>query len=313
MLLSYLTLWALTASTCLSSSFIPFITEMPIPPVIDMRNGGQVNMILGMTTEHKWGTGGNNLNGTVYGFGFDKKRYNSDDKYYSKDIHSYYSSEVVYPGPTILAARDVAFKINWINDLKAPHLLDENIEPSLLFGPSSCYPNCGIPAVIHTHGLESPAKFDGLPLDVFYQGEMQSNLYYNSQSPRTLVYHDHAIGLTRLNVWSGLLGLYLITDEKLEKSLNLDLDFDISFVIQDKIISSNGSLKYPLPFCNAAATKWTPEALGDVNLVNGAIMPFVRVPRQQSRLRLVNGANARTYNLSIPFFESCLVIATEGT
>lgn len=66
------------------------------------------------------------------------------------------------------------------------------------------------------------------------------------------------------------------------------------------MISDDGSLLYPFSTCDQN-TKWVPEAFGNVNVVNGVVMPYVRAPSKKCRLRLVNGANSRTYNLAIPF------------
>ena len=129
-------------------------------------------------------------------------------------------------------------------------------------------------------------------------------------------------------MWAGLGGFYIIQDQKFESENGLNLDCDIPLLIQDRIISENGSLLYPPSTCDEN-TKWIPEAFGNVNVVNGVVMPYVRAPSKKCRLRLVNGANARTFNLTIPFhgkfnvlfyekkilyfdIDSCIVIASQG-
>lgn len=151
------------------SFWVPFSTELPIPSIIDMRHGGEITLMMKKIDRHYWG--GDKF-GHVLGYGV-----------------ADYGAEAEYPGPTILAARNVPFKINWRNEMFGEHILKDNVEPSLLYGPTKCYPSCGIPSVVHTHGLEAPAEYDGLPLDVIYAGEEKESIYYNSQSGRTLLYH----------------------------------------------------------------------------------------------------------------------------
>ncbi len=69
--------------------------------------------------------------------------------------------------------------------------------------------------------------------------------YDNQQSSRALWYHDHAIGLTRLNIYAGLAGLYLIHDWH-EQSLNLPSGkYEIPLLLQDRSFREDGSSAYP--------------------------------------------------------------------
>ena len=69
--------------------------------------------------------------------------------------------------------------------------------------------------------------------------------YPNCQPSTTLWYHDHALGITRLNVYAGLAGFYLIRDEA-EKALNLPQgEFEIPLMLQDRLFHRDGSLYYP--------------------------------------------------------------------
>jgi spore coat protein A len=59
------------------------------------------------------------------------------------------------------------------------------------------------------------------------------------------VYYDHCLGITRLNVYAGLSGFYLIRDE-VEKSFNLPTgDYEISLMLRDRLFHRDGSLTTP--------------------------------------------------------------------
>lgn len=220
-------------------------------------------------------------------------------------------STISFPGPTILAAKNVPLQITWYNNISGPHILDAYIEPSLMAPPASCYPGCGVPLITHVHGMEVPAENDGVPYQAVYYGNNRTDTYNNSQMSSTHLYHDHAMGLTRLNSWSGLLGGFIISDPNSMVEQQMHTTCDIPLVITDTIISPNATLLYPTNDCTLQQTKWVPESYGTVNAVNGIVMPFVNVPQQQCRLRLINGANSRNFGLNIPFFDTCKVIASD--
>jgi FtsP/CotA-like multicopper oxidase with cupredoxin domain len=269
-----------------------YTSELKIPKVIDMRNGGTLNMVIG-EGRHSWSGGYTNKPARIYG--------------YAKQ-----GDEPTYPGPTILASADVPIKVNWVNNISGKHILDKYVEKSLVLGKSACYPKCGVPAIVHIHGLETPAISDGLPTYTFSYNKTKTDYYSNNQLSSTMVYHDHAMGLTRLNVWAGMIGTYIIQDIKKEKELNMNVECDIPIMIQDKLIEQDGSISYAESPCNLQHTKWAPESYGSVNLVNGVVMTFVNVPQQQCRLRLINGANARAYKINIPFYNKCYLVAKDS-
>ncbi|KAJ7541813.1 hypothetical protein O6H91_10G077900 [Diphasiastrum complanatum] len=114
-----------------------------------------------------------------------------------------------------------------------------------------------------------------------------------------LWYHDHTVGITRLNVYAGLVGIYFINSPS-EKGYNLPIsDFEIPLLIQDKQFYANGSLNFPnvgdSPLIHPV---WCPEFFGDTILVNGKAWPYLNVQRQLYRFRILNAANARFFILS---------------
>ncbi|RLN78286.1 hypothetical protein BBJ28_00026193, partial [Nothophytophthora sp. Chile5] len=284
------------ALTNLKSDWDAYTSQLVIPDVIDMTGGGHIDMQIGRTT-HNWtdSTSGEDtvVSGEIYGYALK-------------------NATPAFPGPTIKVAKGVPISVAWYNELPVPHLLDDSVESTIAIAESHCYPYCGVPTVVHVHGLESPAKYDGLPLRTIYQNQSQNFVYLNNQSASTRLYHDHANGLTRLNVWAGLMGIYIIQDADTEAAINVDVDTDLPLMIADRLINDSGSLMYSDDNCQAGVTRWVPESYGSVNTVNGVVMPFTEVPPAQVRLRIANGANARHYNLTVPFASQCQLIAKDS-
>ncbi|KAG1684883.1 hypothetical protein DVH05_010201 [Phytophthora capsici] len=279
------------ALTDLKTDWEAYVSALTIPEVIDMTGGGSIDMQIARST-HNW-TNDGSISGAIYGYALK-------------------NSTPTSPGPTIKVARGVPINVTWYNQLEAPHLLQESVQYTLTQHASACYPYCGVPVVTHVHGLESPARFDGLPFLSIYKNQSQEFQYLNNQSASTKTYHDHSNGLTRLNTWAGLMGAYIITDPDLEEKLNLNIETDIPLILTDRLISNSGMIMYSDDNCNEGATVWVPESFGSVNLVNGVVMPYLEVPPAQVRFRLVNAANARHYNLTIPFPDKCQLVATDS-
>ncbi|OQR93637.1 Zinc (Zn2)-Iron (Fe2) Permease (ZIP) Family [Achlya hypogyna] len=274
-------------------AFSAFSTPVAIPDIVDLRAGGSVKINIGQVDAHSWGRGVPTT--TVYGYGVEGKA-------------------MTHPGPTLLAKKGVPVSVEWINTLgSSKHLLGRFIEPSLLLSQSSCFPNCGIPVVTHVHGHESPPQFDGLPHYSIYKNQSFTARYNNNQSASTKVYHDHALGLSRLNMWAGLIGMYIIQDEALDGAYNLANMTDIPLILADKIIDPSGKLLYTsVVTCPIIGTLWMSESWGAVNTVNGVVMPYVEVGQEMVRFRVANMANSRHYHLVIPFADRCRLVATDS-
>ncbi len=120
-----------------------------------------------------------------------------------------------YPGPTIEAFRGERVEVIWENRLPAEHLF--KVDPHI---HGAMPPTPEVRTVPHLHGARTSSQSDGLPEDWFIPGKKVRYIYPNDQQAATLWYHDHAVGITRLNVYAGLSGLYLLRDAE-EKSLDL--------------------------------------------------------------------------------------------
>ncbi len=227
-----------------------------------------------------------------------------------------------YPGPTIEAERGVPIDITWTNDLVDPstgapltHFLpvDQTLHWADPFGVGhSMDPYYGpVPTVVHLHGGETEPESDGHP-DAWFtpgfvikgEGWMKDTYrYHNEQPPTTLWYHDHALGITRLNVYAGLAGFYLLRDPEFEEDLGLPSgEYEREVVIQDRLFHADGSLAYPSVGINPEHPYWTPEFFGDFIVVNGKVWPYMEVEPRKYRFRLLNGSNARFYDLKLVDF-----------
>jgi FtsP/CotA-like multicopper oxidase with cupredoxin domain len=211
-----------------------------------------------------------------------------------------------YPGPTIEAGVGEPVSVVWINDLRdgdgelrSEHLLEVD---TCLHGPDLAGPTARI--VTHLHGGHTPWTSDGHPLATILPGERQTFTYPNQQEPATLWYHDHALGITRLNVYLGLAGFYLLRDS-IELALPLPAgNHEVPLVLQDRLIGADGVLQYP--------ALWQEQVFGDRILVNGKVWPYLEVDRGWYRLRLLNGANGRTFTLALSGGLPLVVIGTDG-
>ena len=207
-----------------------------------------------------------------------------------------------WPGPTIEAQNGQPLTINWSSKLPTRHLLpvDHSIH-----GAESSIPE--VRNVAHVHGACVLPDDDGYP-DAWFtaNGEhgpkfnRRQSSYPNCQPATTLWYHDHSMGITRLNIYAGLSGFYLIRDEA-EKSFNLPSgEFEIPLMLQDRLFHRDGSLYYPKVVNGPKEHPiWVQELYGDFNCVNGKVTPFLEVEPRKYRFRILNAANSRFYHLRL--------------
>ncbi|MDH3753180.1 MAG: multicopper oxidase domain-containing protein [Acidimicrobiia bacterium] len=192
----------------------------------------------------------------------------------------------------------------------------------------------GVPISVHVHGGHNDFEFDGNP-EFFFgpnyhargpQWVGKKYEYDNSQPAGTMWYHDHALGITRLNVYAGMAGFYIVRDDVDTGVLGNPLDlpafpYEAAFAIQDRMFMDNGELFYPafpgdpfyadfitgegaiLPpdvFPGGGPTALA-EFFGDHMVVNGKIWPKMDVEPRNYRLRFLNGCDSRF--LAVQFFE----------
>jgi spore coat protein A len=190
----------------------------------------------------------------------------------------------------------------------------------------------GVPIITHLHGGNTDFQFDGNP-EFFYSpgekitgpqwdfvaGGFTKTFHYNNGVPAgNLWYHDHALGITRLNVYAGLAGFYFVRDDMdtgmPDNPLGLPaFPYELAYAIQDRMFTDRGALFYPafpgdpayddfitgegaiLPpdlFPGGGPTALA-EFFGDHMVVNGLIWPKENVEPRNYRMRLLNGCDSR--------------------
>jgi spore coat protein A len=196
------------------------------------------------------------------------------------------------PGPTFEARSGQGILVEWANELPTQHFLP--IDHSI-HGAEAGKPE--VRAVVHLHGAKVPPASDGYPDNWYAPGKSALYHYPNHQDAAMLWYHDHALGINRLNVFAGLLGTYLLRDD-FEDSLNLPRGkYEIPLVFYDRMFDLESQLNYPVS--GDPKSPWTPEVFGDALLVNGKLFPYLEVEPRPYRFRVLNGANARFFHLSL--------------
>jgi spore coat protein A len=200
-----------------------------------------------------------------------------------------------YPGPTIEAQRDHPIRIKWENHLPAQHIFP--VDPRI---HGAMPPSPAVRTVPHLHGSRTSSESDGLPESWFVPGYSALYSYPNHQQAATLWYHDHALGITRLNVYAGLSGFYLLRDEE-ERSMNLPSgEYEIPLLLQDKTLDDHGQLLYSPTHEDGLKLPpgvWGPEFFGQLPVVNGAIYPYLEVEPRAYRLRVLSGCNSRFFRI----------------
>jgi spore coat protein A, manganese oxidase len=287
-----------------------FVNPLRIPGVLDLQSGGFAS--IAATQFSQWlglrDGSGSPLPTTVWGYGGS------------------------YPGPTILARKNTPVNIEWKNELRSggtplPHLLpiDTSIhwaDPQHSHGAGYSGP---VPIVTHLHGGHTASSSDGHPDAWFtpgaaYTGRLYQQVYQydHSQDAATLWYHDHAIGITRLNVYAGLAGFYLLRDQEELDAIAANAlpsgPYEIGLAIQDRMFTENGQLFYPSEpeEYGQPSPSVLPEFFGDFILVNGVTWPVLDVEPRLYRFRLLNGSDSRFYRLFLSSGQAFLQIGGDS-
>lgn len=182
--------------------------------------------------------------------------------------------------------------VEWANELPREHFLPID---HTIHGAEESKPQ--VRAVVHVHGAKVPPEGDGYPEAWYEPGRSQTCYYPNQQDAALLWYHDHTMGINRLNVYAGLLGLFVVRDS-VEEALKLPSGkYEIPLLLCDRLFDREGQLYYPVS--GNAKSPWLGELFGNVTLVNGKLFPYLDVEPRKYRFRLVNGSNGRFYYLSL--------------
>jgi len=232
-------------------------------------------------------------------------------------------TETVYtsPGSVFENTRGIPTRLMWRNSIVDPHFLPvdpvlhwanprafEAPEPPFEpFPPGYPQAQWPVPHVTHTHGLVVAPQFDGTADEWFtafgHKGPSfvsQTFEMPNEQPSTQLFYHDHTMGITRLNLYAGLVGpAYFIRDPNnpLDKA-NSPLpkgEFEIPLAMVDRAFFTDGELSFPRESDNFNLPYWQAESEADVVVVNGKAWPNLNVKRQQYRFRMLAASNERLW------------------
>jgi spore coat protein A, manganese oxidase len=249
-----------------------------------------------------------------------------------------------YLGGAIVAQENRPVRIKFTNELPNKHPLP--VDTSLMGAEPDQPVNR---ATAHLHGGFVPWVSDGGPFTWFTPdgkaGEsrlkwlpdnnrrLTDDLWYpNAQSSRLMWYHDHAMGITRLNAYAGLATAYILRDDFENALIAAGIlpgkvaGTEIPLIIQDKAFKCEddafgkaGDLDYPMTqeagdvapgFPPIPFPSCVPEFFAETMLVNGAPYPYVQVQQRRYRLRILNACQARFLNLQLYYAKNGL--ATEA-
>lgn len=194
-----------------------------------------------------------------------------------------------------------------------------------------------VPIVTHLHGILTAEQYDGYP-EAWYlpharnipaghatEGSFYTAyrvqatqdgarwkpgsagyLYDNDQPAGTMWFHDHTLGMTRLNLYAGPIGFYLLRGGAADLPPGIlpgpaprtgdrpgTRYYEIPIAIQDRSFHTDGSLSYPDPDGSNHG------CYADTMVANGVTWPVLRVEPRRYRLRLLNACNSRYLKLKI--------------
>jgi spore coat protein A len=196
------------------------------------------------------------------------------------------------PGPTLEAESGKGMLVEWANELPREHFLpiDHHIH-----GAESDKPD--VRSVIHLHGAKTGPDSDGYPESWYVPGKSATYYYPNQQEPALLWYHDHTLGINRLNVLAGLFGLFIVRDP-VEAALNLPSGkYEVPLVLCDRMFDLESQLYYPV--AQNSTYPWVPEFRGNAILANGKLLPYLDVEPRKYRFRVLNAANSRFFRIAL--------------
>lgn len=154
---------------------------------------------------------------------------------------------------------------------------------------------------VHWHGFHVAPENDGGPHQIIYPATTWSPSFKMRNEASTFWYHPHGEGKTEIQVSKGLAGLIIVRDSTeatyaLPRRYGID---DFPLIVQSKA--------FDVLYQFATATHED-----SINMVNGTIDPYLPVPQQVVRLRLLNGAADRTYYFGLSDNSNFYVIGSDG-
>lgn len=218
---------------------------------------------------------------TLEGPTYDLTMHRTQHVFFDGEPSDTYSFNETYLGPTLIWTKGEQIQLNVHNQL-------------------------GEPTTVHWHGAHVAPENDGGPHTVIADGTTWQPSFEVLDQATTLWYHPHLHHHTNEHIYRGLAGMIIVRDEA-EAALALPRTYgvdDIPVMLQDRWFRNDRSLRF--------STSNEEGASGNLMVVNGVIEPFVQVPAQVVRLRIVNASGARVYNLGFEDGRSFFQIGTDG-
>jgi FtsP/CotA-like multicopper oxidase with cupredoxin domain len=183
-----------------------------------------------------------------------------------------------FPGPTWIARTGDWITVRLLNNLKEE-------------------------TITHWHGLIVDYQNDGGPLLGIGPGQFYDYNFQVRQRAGLNFYHPHPHMLTGKQVCLGLAGAFIVRDAD-EDALNLPSGlYEVPLIIRDASFDNKGNLAY-----NPTSSGFT----GKFPLVNGTLRPTLNVDQGVYRFRVLNGANARVFRLTLSNGAPFTVIGNDG-
>lgn len=166
----------------------------------------------------------------------------------------------------------------------------------------------GEPSTLHWHGFHLPPLADGGPHQEIAANQLWSPAFDVVQFAGTYWYHSHVMHGSGGQVYKGLAGMIIVDDDEQDVSLpnSYGVD-DIPLIIQDRRFSDDGSMPYLTRYEDRVM-----GMMGDTILVNGTVNPVLSPRTRLLRLRVLNGSNARTYNLGFSDNRTFYQVGSDG-
>ncbi|MEC5181653.1 multicopper oxidase family protein [Arthrobacter sp. CG_A4] len=193
----------------------------------------------------------------------------------------------IFPGPTIRVSQGTRTEVRIRNALPATSFLHPG----------------AFKTVTHLHGSASLPQYDGYANDSTKPGEVKNYHYSNWQPARTMWYHDHNHLVTAQGVYSGLAGIYPLSDAY-ERAQLPQGEYDVPLLISDAMFNADGSLGYN---DNGHSGLW-----GDIIMVNGVPWPTMKVKPRIYRFRVLIGSISRSYRPTLSTGEPIYVVGTDA-
>ncbi len=189
---------------------------------------------------------------------------------------------------------------------------------------------------IHWHGLHVPDDMDGHPRHTAAPGKRYVYEFEIKDRAGTYFFHPHPHGRTGRQVYFGMAGLFLVSDEEEQAAKLPSGEYDMPLILQDRSFDRENRLVF---LSDEGARHGTRDGgmmgggmmgggmmgggmmdmmtrmmgfLGDRILVNGRPDAIVSVATRPYRFRLLNASNARIFKLAWDDGSPLTVIGTDG-